>query len=312
MRIVEAWASGREPQFNVVGESRYYDQIRKIAARLGGGRSGQAITVAVLKPEPDNAYGRNAVQVTIDDLVVGYLPAEEAPGYSPLLNHLARLGVLVSVPARVWWDADDGYMASIRLDLAPPGLLVPLNASPAGNVMQLPPGNALQVTGEDAHLDVLAPFVSTVGQAAALVTLHEVTDEKSRGTRQVVEVRMDGRRVGQLTPATSDHLLAVVRHAASVGVTLCCRASVRGNQLKAEVVVYPTKAADLPPAWIIELEQRGSNARSVQDVVARSQRGGESGQLEQVLPTANWYANPTGPGLRWWDGTQWTEHTHVQ
>jgi hypothetical protein len=142
MRVVQAWSTGREPQFNVVGESRYYQQISKVAARLGGGQTGEAITVAILKPEPDNPYDKHAVQATIDDLVVGYLPAEEAPNYSPLLLHLAAQGVLVSVPARVWWDAEDGYMASVRLDLAPPGLLVPLNAPPAGNVMQLPPGSA--------------------------------------------------------------------------------------------------------------------------------------------------------------------------
>ncbi|MBI1759150.1 MAG: DUF2510 domain-containing protein [Actinobacteria bacterium] len=22
-----------------------------------------------------------------------------------------------------------------------------------------------------------------------------------------------------------------------------------------------------------------------------------------------WYADPNGAGLRWWDGTMWTEHT---
>ena len=30
-------------------------------------------------------------------------------------------------------------------------------------------------------------------------------------------------------------------------------------------------------------------------------------------PPAGWYADPSGePGLRWWDGSQWTEHTHAQ
>lgn len=30
------------------------------------------------------------------------------------------------------------------------------------------------------------------------------------------------------------------------------------------------------------------------------------------LPKADWYPDPSGqPGLRWWDGVQWTEHTHL-
>jgi hypothetical protein len=27
-------------------------------------------------------------------------------------------------------------------------------------------------------------------------------------------------------------------------------------------------------------------------------------------PNAGWYANPGGDGLRWWDGSQWTDHLH--
>ncbi len=31
------------------------------------------------------------------------------------------------------------------------------------------------------------------------------------------------------------------------------------------------------------------------------------------LPSPGWYAEPNSPsGLRWWDGTQWTEHVHPQ
>jgi collagen type III alpha len=314
MRIVEAWTTGRAPQFNVVGESRYYQQIRKVAGRLGGGPSGEAITTAVLRPEPENAYDRNAVQVTIDDLVVGYLPAEEAPNYSPLLIHLAGQGVLVSVPARVWWDAEGDFMASVRLDLAPPGLLIPVNAPPAGNVMQLPPGNAIQVVGEDAHLDVLAPIVAGYGQAAALVTLHEISEQKTRTVKQIVEVRIDGPRVGQLTPAMSEHLLAVIRLATTAGVTLYCRASIRGNQIKAEVTIYPTKAADLPSAWIAELEARpGARQETKHEPAIAARAAVEDVQpAPTALPPADWYPNPTGPGLRWWNGQQWTDHTHVQ
>lgn len=30
-----------------------------------------------------------------------------------------------------------------------------------------------------------------------------------------------------------------------------------------------------------------------------------------TTPPAGWFPDPGGAGLRWWDGSQWTEHTHV-
>ena len=30
--------------------------------------------------------------------------------------------------------------------------------------------------------------------------------------------------------------------------------------------------------------------------------------MNQPLPAPGWYQDPSGPGLRWWDGTRWTEH----
>ena len=30
--------------------------------------------------------------------------------------------------------------------------------------------------------------------------------------------------------------------------------------------------------------------------------------MEQPPPPPGWYQDPSGPGLRWWDGVRWTEH----
>jgi hypothetical protein len=30
--------------------------------------------------------------------------------------------------------------------------------------------------------------------------------------------------------------------------------------------------------------------------------------MNQPPPPPGWYQDPRGPGLRWWDGTNWTEH----
>jgi collagen type III alpha len=316
LRVVEAWTTGY-PSQPVVGESHRIPDLRRIAGRMGGGPEGEAETTAVLVPEPDNKFDPNAVSVAIDGTTVGYLPREDAVSYSPTLLRLATAGVAVSVPARVWWGplGDSNWMASVQLDLGPPGLLIPVNAPPAGSALQLPPGKAMQVTGEDEHLDVLAPLVSGVGQIAAIATLHEVTEQKARSSKQVLEVRIDDKAVGRLSPGMSEHLLAAVREAERRAVTLCVRASVKGNALKAEVTIYPTRAAELPQAWIDELAALGEIDRSARDREKSFEdvvRAEPATQPQAAMPPPNWYPNPAGPGLRWWDGTAWTEHTHDQ
>ena len=34
-----------------------------------------------------------------------------------------------------------------------------------------------------------------------------------------------------------------------------------------------------------------------------------SSEPPETNPAAGWYEDPNGPGLRWWDGSEWTEHT---
>lgn len=44
---------------------------------------------------------------------------------------------------------------------------------------------------------------------------------------------------------------------------------------------------------------------------SHGQGGGGQAPGQPGLPAAGWYADPQGPGgWRWWDGSQWTEHTH--
>lgn len=40
---------------------------------------------------------------------------------------------------------------------------------------------------------------------------------------------------------------------------------------------------------------------------SRAQRSAPAPQS----PPAGWYADPQGPGQRWWDGSRWTEHVHA-
>jgi hypothetical protein len=324
----------------VAGESHHEAEIRKATKQLGGvNSSGEIQTSAVLVPEPKNRYDSNAIAVTLAGFTVGYLPKEDAARYIGTLGPLAEQGCLLSTAARLWSaDFGDGFRASVSLLLGPPDMLLPFNSPPSIPMIELPEGNALQVTGEEHHLDVLTPIVSGKHQVAAYTTLHVFNEQKARSTRELIEVQINGRRVGQLTPTMSDHLLPAARRAAALGVQIVCRAKVQGNALKVDVTLYPTRAGDLPDAWLDQLEQLGRSLPASPAGTARATAGQDpaidpsdhqpslpntpatetvtdpvdAAEATPPGPPAGWFPNPTGPGLRWWNGTSWTEHTFTE
>jgi hypothetical protein len=95
---------------------------------------------------------------------------------------------------------------------------------------------------EDAarYVSVLSALVSRgwIPQVSARVWAHEIVEQLARSTRDVVEVRIDGVRVGQLTPKMSTELLPAIRHLAVRGEATGARAIVKGNRIKSEVVLY--------------------------------------------------------------------------
>jgi collagen type III alpha len=225
--------------------------------------------------EPDNPHDRNAVAVLIAGQTVGYLPREDAPAYSRVLQRLASQGFVAQVSARIWASDFDDYEvdrrgnyvqskrfgAGIKVDLGEPHLLVPGNMHPPGAHELLPLGGAIQVTGEEAHADVLAAYSGSAGEQWAYATLHEMTQQLARSTRTVVEVRLDDQRIGQLTPKMSGDLLVAIRHINESGGAAACRALVKGNRAAAQVTLYVQRSHELEDAWFdtVRRRQRGSS-----------------------------------------------------
>jgi hypothetical protein len=111
----------------------------------------------------------------------------------------------------------------------------------------------------------------------------------------------------------------VIAHCEAAGVITAAQAIVKGNRIRMEVVLHAARAHEIPDRWLVE--QFGSNddgARSSNDtrdqpeVLAVGSGGGVAAVEVDVisLPPADWYPDPSGAGLRWWDGAQWTQHTH--
>lgn len=100
-RAGELWAkaSSSYPR-EVAGEGHYQAALSRICG--GHKRNGHALeSVAVLRPEPDNAYDPNAVQVTIDGELVGYLSRADAERFTRESAKQGHAGAAIRTGAKV-------------------------------------------------------------------------------------------------------------------------------------------------------------------------------------------------------------------
>lgn len=247
------WAS-----VEIVGESFREAEIRAAIGRaLKKDEEVELDVDASLISEPDNPHDRNAVSVRINGQSVGYLDREQAVAYKPHLDRVIVSGFVPTTSARVWavsrndWQTGELKLHSnVRLALAEPHVLVPLNDPPEVPYSIVPWGGGLQVTGEDKHFDALAKYVNSEGRALLLVTLHRGADVKPRGTVEFVEVRVDGNRIGQMTAASSAHFFPAIDHLEKSGLTAAAWAHIKGSGLAAEVVLQAAKASEIESSWL--------------------------------------------------------------
>ena len=99
---------GRGWTYEIAGESHYQSNLLRLA---GGSKEefGCDLEVdAILKPEPSNAFDKNAVAVYINKNQVGYLSETDAPIFNFFLqNNNASVGTCSAKV--VWgWDKGDG------------------------------------------------------------------------------------------------------------------------------------------------------------------------------------------------------------
>ncbi|MER5391556.1 hypothetical protein [Saccharopolyspora sp. NPDC002686] len=252
-RPIEPW--GRPwNTIEVVGESFHEKAIAALFTGVPGYKEPGGAELeekAVMVPDPDNPHGEgHAVAVFVRGQHVGYVPHEESTVYFPHVSAMTAGGSAVTVDARVWACTNyqgSGFRGRVTLSVAEAeDFGYPASMPDDDNAILLPVGNALQVTGEEEHVDFLRPYV---GESVA-VTLHNVTIEKAGKPLDLVEIRLDGEAVGRFIPRTSAKVGPLVSHVESVGGLPVARASVTGNALKADVTVYVARAGDVPQSWI--------------------------------------------------------------
>jgi len=256
------WNRGGWPRVDVVGEQYHSKEIR----RLFPGNmpmTGMDVTrLARFVPEPSNTYDRNAVRIEVDGLLIGYLRATLASQYQPIFLAMNREGLAPVTTCEIhgyqypadssgtWLSRNSGeFDAQAWVVLDEPHLLRPVTAPPRVPYRELPHGSALQVRGEEAHLDVLAPLVGPPGESwvhGVLRAQEPATEKAKRG----VLIEVNGSVIGDLTPASSAHFLPVIDHLAKAGQLAVAKVLLKGNRLKVEAVLHAAKAHELDASWI--------------------------------------------------------------
>ena len=251
------------------GESHHPREIRALFPTPDLADGTEVVVPVGLVHTPNNPHDHNAVEVRAATGLVGFLSREDAVRYAPDLSALQQGGWTASTSARVWgydqenWDTGKKeFVGSIRIDLPEPHMLIPANRPPKGAHQILPVGAAIQVTGEENHMPAIQPYLNSDGECWIHATLHEIVEEGPRSSRTLAEVRIDEQTVGRLTPKMSSDLLPAVSYLAELGKITCVRAIVKGNRLKAEIVLYTLRAHELPADWFsgLTVVQGASNA----------------------------------------------------
>jgi hypothetical protein len=335
--VFQIWGQRGWHNFDVVGESHHSAAIKGLLPPRRQGDNGREVEVpVVLLHNPDNPYDGNAVEVRASTGLVGYLSREDAARYAPTLSALQAQGWIPATTARVWgyegYSEDREFVGSVRVDLGEPHMLTPANAPPGGPHEVIPVGSQIQVTGEENHMAAISPYLNANGECWVHATLHEVVEQSARTSKRLAEVRIDGEPVGRLTPKMSGDMLPAITYLADRGVKTCVRAVVKGNRLKAEVVLYALRASELPSDWMqgafpapqerpAESVRQGNVSHSSAQLpaVVTVERqvpsdSAESGErfttVPPASPPAGWYPDPyRAARLRYWNGAQWTEQT---
>lgn len=265
---VDVWIRTSWCNQEVAGEYYHAEAWRRFFPRKLPAAGVELTEQASLIREPNNRHDRNAVRVEVRGQHVGHLPAEDAARYRATLDHLAARGFVVRTQTRLWAGPEIEYQVDrrgelrevdtgkvncrITLALPEPHLLVPLNPPPQGLHAMLPMGGSVMVKTDGVPIAVFESVLTDSGEGWVHATLHELHEQLSRSVREIVEVRIDGVRVGAMTPAMSKKFLPVVRALADGGRLCATPAIVRGNRLNVEVRVHGSQAADLPQEWLLE------------------------------------------------------------
>lgn len=197
---------------------------------------GADLVEATLVPEPRNPHGQGrAVRVDVDGSKVGYLPSDEAARYRLVLDELwRRHGALGTCSGFVMGGGDRNYGMWMRL--GSPERVVFANATDGLPLVDA--DRMVAVTKLKDHQDVVSEERSLVPQDG--LVYHPVACELVEGTvasgkhagQACVEVRLNGRRIGELSQTMGDRSARLLDGDGRVGCEAFARRTDKGIEVK--------------------------------------------------------------------------------
>ena len=96
-------------------------------------------------------------------------------------------------------------------------------------------------------MDVLRTFALGSAPRHVAATLHVIEEARRTGEpARVIEVRLDGQRVGVMSKSVSEQINDLVTYVSSNGRIPVARALVKGSDLRAEVIVHVARTSEVP------------------------------------------------------------------
>ncbi|ASN39024.1 hypothetical protein CGQ24_08340 [Arthrobacter sp. 7749] len=251
------------PSTDLVGEFFRKEAILSIIGGMPDASEPTRMDLDVeLVPEPDNPHSKSghAISARAGGRVIGYLSSEDSETWHLPIHRVVASGARVITRGNVfayqrtkWKNGKPSIDVEINIRVSLPELdrWLPMNVGSLESVALLPWGGALQVTGEEDHLSHLFEYVPKSGQGLVVLTMHRFENTLKNGTvRELVEVRLDGERVGQLTAATSQHFLPTIRHVEDMDKVLGVWSRIKGSGLAVELTVQGVRATDVSDEWV--------------------------------------------------------------
>lgn len=271
MQVYRLWTQARSwCDYEMTVEKDYLPAVRSLFPPEWPGGNQELFPDVELIPELEGPRGPWAISVRTAGRTLGYLDAEISPGWAAVIRRVVGSGFVPTTSSRIGayeYDGWDGleFRAWVRIALGKPRDALPLNDPPAVPFTLLPRSSIVQVTKEDEHFDELLKFVPKGGYGTLFVTLHEQTSGSK--AKPHVEVRINDKRVGQLTPQMSQRFLPMIRHLQDRGLVTASWGDITGSAVAAEVRIDAVKAneataavLDGPPMTVPALMLEETNA----------------------------------------------------
>lgn len=274
--------------YEISDVARHHAYLREALADDWDGDNFDLKGDVALLPELGNDPSRWAIAVQFRGITVGHLRSDECAEWSETIGRIVQAGWTPTTEGHIsgWasnrWATDPGpdgrpqrfFNVALRIRLGDPRDAIPLNNPPnvRHTLLRRAQTPVVKVTRTEQHTDTLLPYVPEHGAGPLIATLHEISVTTGKATRPAIEVRIDNKRVGQLTPQTGQRFLEMVRHHDGQGLTTACWVNIKGSSVAAELTLDAIKAHEATPrdldgtaSKVLPPLQTGTRASDIRD-----------------------------------------------